>query len=135
MSIETVSEGETWAVRYLNRSYLGGPPVDVIRVNGDTAKGPLGQVQLASAPAVGGVTGLTITGFVHKTATGLSAAGPVTFTGVKVGDKVISATELTGTVGLDVTADFESKISVNAQIQQTSGNIVQTILFLVANLS
>jgi hypothetical protein len=135
VSKEIVSQGESFVVAYLDRTFGKGPAVDVLRVNGDLAKGPLGQIQFNAAPAINGVTDLVTTGYMLKTATGLSAAGPVTLAGTKVGDKVMAAMELTGTLGLDVTADFESTITVAGQIQQTAGNIVQTIQFLIAHTS
>lgn len=133
--VDTVSEGESFVVKYLNRGYGKGPATDVLRVNGDSARGALGAIMMATAPIVNGVTQLVTTGFMQKSATGLSAAGSVTLAGTKKGDIVVSATELTGTIGLDVTANFESSISVSGAIQQISGNIVQTILFLIAHTS
>jgi len=52
--------------------------------------------------------------------TGAVAAGPCTLTGAKVGDKVVMLTNLTDEA--DGSASFESTITVENQIQQTSAS-------------
>lgn len=61
-------------------------------------------------------------------AVGLAAAGPVTLTGAKVGDTVIG---VVGTVSGTVTSFFESTITVNNQIQMTSGSIAAEKIFVL----
>lgn len=71
----------------------------------------------------------TTRSIIAKVATSLSGAGAVTLTGTVVGDKVISVTDLSG--DSDVTADFESTITVAGQIQQTvstSGHAVFVVV-------
>lgn len=56
---------------------------------------------------------------VYNVVLGSNGAGPVTCTGVKVGDKVKGVLNLTDTT--DDSAKFESTVTVNDQIQQTDG--------------
>lgn len=65
-------------------------------------------------------------GLLTKAVTGVSPAGAVTLTGARVGDTVVSATDLS-TPG-DASAKFETTISVNNQIQQVTAS---TDVFLI----
>ena len=72
-------------------------------------------------------------------AVGVAAAGPITVTGVKVGDKVSVAlgwvTSAGTLVGLDST-HFEATVTVANQIQQLSADLsANTYLFLVQPLN
>ncbi len=99
-------------------------------IAGDVAVDKLG----ASVIGANAVTGAKINeaSLFHKTiATGLAAPGAVTFNGVKVGDKLLSAIDITNFA--DVTADFEATITVINQIQQTAAVDLHLahIIFLV----
>lgn len=56
----------------------------------------------------------------YKMIHGGFSAGPLSLSGVKVGDKVASVTGIVGASG-DQSALFESSITVDGQIQQVSG--------------
>jgi Pyruvate/2-oxoacid:ferredoxin oxidoreductase gamma subunit len=76
------------------------------------------------------VEGLNVKQYVFH---GAAAAGPVTVTGVKVGDKVLSVSNLT-----DVANDasyFESTVTVNNQIQQTSASNLTTKTYVALVLA
>jgi len=60
------------------------------------------------------------TDLVTVVAAGRNGAGAITATGLKVGDKVVSATNLTTPAG--ALASFESEITVADQIQQSSAS-------------
>jgi len=62
-------------------------------------------------------------------ATGLGAAGAVTVPGTLVGDTVTLVLNLSADT--DVTANFESIVSVAGQVQQVSGSIAVALLFFV----
>ena len=130
MATELVSFGEDFVVKYLNRTFGGGPATDVLRISGNPATP--GQVQLASAPSIGGVTGLTITGITHGIIAGANASvTPVstTLAGTKVGDKVVGVIGLVGTAAFtDLSADFEKTVS-------TAGKVLQTLVDLSATTS
>lgn len=63
-------------------------------------------------------------------ATGLAAAGSVAVAGAAVGDNVEMVLDLTGVA--DVSADFETTVSVAGHVQQTSANLAtHQLLFFV----
>lgn len=84
----------------------------------------------ANAVAANGVTAaaLNANSFRFLGAVGLAAAGAVTLTGAKVSDTVIG---VVGTVSGTVTSLFESTITVNNQIQMTSGSIAAEKIFVL----
>lgn len=61
----------------------------------------------------------TGSGLFVTTQFGKNGAGALTLTGVKVGDKVVGVTQLTTTFA-DLTASYETTITVVNQIQQSS---------------
>lgn len=74
----------------------------------------------------GGVTvGSTRTGAnsLKVLANGLASAGAVTVAGTLVGDIVELVLDLNAAPVVDVTADFESTVSVAGQVQQTGGSL------------
>jgi hypothetical protein len=79
-----------------------------------------------AANAVGGPE-LNVTAFRPKYASGVAAAGPVTLTGAKIGDKVAMAVNLTDANGGE--SLFEATITVADQIQQTSASNLTTKKF------
>jgi hypothetical protein len=126
MSKEICSEGESFVVAYLNRKYAGGPAVDVLRVNGDIPKGPLGQVTIYghAVPTL------------HGYAVGLASAGSVTVPGTKVGDSVAQVLETT-TPFSDVTANFEKVVTVAGHVRQTGATDLHlfTLMFVIGQNS
>lgn len=58
---------------------------------------------------------------------GVAAAGPVTVTGVKVGDVITSVINVTDTA--DASASFETAVTVNDQVQQSSASDLSTKKF------
>lgn len=95
---------------------------------GDGGQGSHGMLALD-----GTVVGATRSGAnaLKQVATGSAGAGPVAVGRALKGDHVELVVNLTGNA--DVTASFESIVSVNAQVQQTSGSDLsaQTLLFFV----
>lgn len=89
-----------------------------------------GNAATASSVAPNGVTAAAIapTSLRFLGGIGLAAAGPVTLTGAKVGDSV---TGVVGTVSGTISSFFETTITVNNQIQMTSGSIVGEKLFVL----
>src|ERR1700704_3255115 len=73
--------------------------------------------QSSAALVLDGVPVASTRAPILKIATSLSGAGAVTLAGTVVGDKVVSVTDMSG--DSDVTANFESTITVAGQIQQT----------------
>lgn len=65
---------------------------------------------------------------IHTVATSLSGAGAVTLTGAVIGDQVVSVLDTSSWT--DVSADFETVISVANQIQQTVSTSGHTVLVL-----
>lgn len=59
--------------------------------------------------------------------TGVAAAGPVTVTGTKVGDKVVGVANLTAPA--DAKASFEATVTVADQIQQSSASDLSGVVF------
>jgi hypothetical protein len=100
--------------------------------------GLLGDAQGDNVPS--GVAGLVVDGVVFginlpsgrgliqmRSANPLNAAGAVTLTGAQVGDRVLSVEDITSHT--NVTANYESTISVVNQIQQTAaGTAADTII-------
>lgn len=97
------------------------------------ATGAVTSAKLASGAVTAGKLGYAA--MVPYSASGLSSAGAITTTGTKVGDKVLAVmgfvTSSSVWVGLDTT-HFESVVTVNDQIQQSSGALnANTYIFLV----
>lgn len=129
---DKISENEDFIVRQKSRQYAAAPAVDALKVSGTT-----GQANFSQAPAVNGITMLPITGMVQKLIAGTdssSVAHSITLAGVAVGDKVVSAMNVTAAPAVDVTADFESTISVAGHISQTSVNLSTATAILVTVL-
>lgn len=127
MSTEIVSSGEDFKVKYLNRTFGGGPPIEILKVSGDPA-----------TPGVATVKGQPIqayTKLLQGYAVGLSSAGSVVVAGTKVGDKVVQVLETT-TPFTDVTADFEAVCSVAGHVAQTTADLhLFTLLFVIQQQS
>lgn len=70
-----------------------------------------------------GATILAGNPFLVAQVTGHNGAGAVTVAGAVVGDKVLSVVDMTAAPAANVSADFESTISVAGQIQQTSTDL------------
>jgi hypothetical protein len=66
---------------------------------------------------------------IKAVATGLVSAGAVTVPGVLVGDLVELVINLS--TDTDVTANFETTVSVSGQVQQVSGSIAVALLFFI----
>lgn len=70
-----------------------------------------------------------LTPYLSKVVSGVAAAGPVTLTGARVGDKVLGVANITD--GADGASAFESTITVADQIQQSSASDLHTKAYLV----
>lgn len=127
-TVEIISAGESFEVSARDRTYQGKAPVTAFKVDGNVAPGAAGQVQFAAAPSIGGVVQAVASGYLLLGFTGLASAGAVTLTGVKVGDIVVSVANTTD--GTDGSTNFETKITVANQIQQ-SGTTLSAKKFTV----
>jgi hypothetical protein len=67
--------------------------------------------------------------FLSFTVTGLAAPGPVTAVGVRIGDEVVSAVNLTAPGS--VAADFEEEVTVDDQIQQIGAHDLSAATLLL----
>lgn len=76
---------------------------------------------------------LQVTAFNPDSGKGSNGPGPVTVTGLKIGDVVGVVSDTSSLVNHDVTSDFETTISVNNQIQQT-GAVDLSADFLVIEI-
>ena len=114
MSVETVSNGEDFVVKYLDRTFGKGPAVDVLRISG-SPKTP-------GAMTLGGQPVQAFTKLLQGYAVGLASAGSMVLAGTKVGDKVVQVLETT-TPFSDVTADFEKTVSVAGHVAQTTADL------------
>lgn len=63
--------------------------------------------------------------------TGVAAAGPATATGVKAGDQVLAMLDLTAAPLVNGAGNFESTITVNGQIQQSSASDLHLHTYLL----
>lgn len=66
-------------------------------------------------------------------AAGVAAAGPVTVTGTKVGDKIVSVCNLTD--NSNGTSSFESTVTVADQIHQSSASNLTTKTFMFLTIA
>jgi len=125
MATETVSKGAPWVVEFLDRTYGHPTATTKIKCNDSTGRIEDGTGQ----PFLIGNPLLTIV------AAGVAAAGPVTATGVNVGDKIFGVLNLTDNA-TGATA-FQSTVTVKNQIQQTSASDLstKTYAFLVVKQS
>lgn len=119
-----VSQGEPFTVDYLDRTF-GKRKVRMLTIDdmsGETTIGAPGySVALQGAVDLSGadsVVGIPASTFLVKSQDGNNGAGSLALTGAVVGDQVLAVTNLTSPA--DVTADFESVISVAGHIQQSS---------------
>lgn len=137
MSRELVTPGSpiTWA--YLDRSF-GGRAVELLKV-GDGLNGIVaGAVAFKTPVDVSGAlltrNGLPVLAgnpFLIVFVTGHNGAGSVTVAGAVKGDKVVSVIDLTAAPAVNVTADFESTITVAGHIQQTSTNLSASTALMI----
>jgi hypothetical protein len=112
--IRVRQDGQDMVFESLDRGY-GGAATELFRLKDTNAK-----VTLALDSNQVGGKALSAAAFRPLYHAGVAAAGPVTLTGAKVGDKVAQIINLTdGTGGESL---FESTISVADQIQQTSAS-------------
>lgn len=95
---------------------------------------------LAAAPLAGATGKWADAGHKHQSDkaafhvvyfTGVNGAGPATATGVKVGDQVLLVLDLTAAPLVNGAANYESTITVNGQIQQTSASNLTTHTYLL----
>ncbi len=87
-----------------------------------TAADFAGGLTKAGAPVLAGAP------FVLLAHVGRNGAGAVTVAGVKVGDKVVSVTNLS--VPADLTSSFESTVTVAGQVQQSSATDLSAVVCL-----
>lgn len=75
----------------------------------------------ATLDNAGNLTATQLPLFVSRTFTGLAGPGAITVSGAVLGQAVVGIWSLDGSVA-NAQAGFESSVSVNGQIQQTSGS-------------
>lgn len=89
----------------------------------------LGTLLSSTALVMDGVVVASTRAPVVKAVLCLSVAGAITLAGALVGDNVVSVTDLSS--GTDVSANFESAISVAGQIQQTASQTAHQVLVVL----
>jgi hypothetical protein len=124
MAREIVSNGEDFAVHYLDRSFGKGPSVEILKVSGTPTTPGFVTVRGHLVPTL------------HMFALGNNGAGSLAVAGLKVGDKVVQVVEAS-TPFADITSSFESTISVAGHIRQTSASNLSavTLMFVIAQQS
>jgi hypothetical protein len=115
-----------------NFTELYAASLTVLASAAEALAGALTNKAVTPAGLEGVVTKLDILSF-----NGVAAAGPITLTGVKVGDKVLGVCSVTAGVLGDKSAHFETAITVIDQIQQTqAANLTaNTYVALIARKS
>lgn len=118
---------------------FNGKQVEVFRVDRQTATVEiakngtfglkLGKNIAITAAGVATSGGLTMGAPFTVVITGSNGAGACTATGLKVGDKVVSVTNLT--TPADAASSFEGTVTVADQIQQSSASNLSASKFLV----
>ena len=96
----------------------------------DVADGSIATAKLAASAVTGAK--LNPTGTKSGSFTGSNGAGPVTLTGAVVGDRVLAVMRLDAAAGaVGQQAAFESAVTVNDQLQQTSASDLSLQTFSV----
>jgi hypothetical protein len=135
MSKEKVQEGVPHHIVGESRNFNGGPETDMLKAwisaDGSTKTLDLGDPVLKTPIVnINGATALAGNPLVFKTFVGVAAAGPITFTGVKVGDLVAGVIDTTASPMVSGAALFEAKVSVAGQIQQLTATDESTHTFI-----
>ena len=121
----------------VTRLALGAGGTLVTSVNGGAFGAPSATLPATTGVANKFVSAIAATGagtlsalgaiLLCTVAAGVAAAGPVTVTGTKVGDKVVGVADLTNLA--DAKASFEATVTVADQIQQSSASDLSAVVF------